>query len=182
MKKKILVGLALALSVSLVGCKKPDGEKDLGKEPIEEVSQEAGSESKFVEDEMGLVYLDTSSGILEKPAMKTVVDKENKIVEFIPSDADGNVGADYYKFDLEKGQMEKYYYVSAMGTGHYYYYELGGNGLVKIEDNDHNDSTEGTKSSGRWDSAVEKIDGEVKELEAYFKDQHGKSIEDFIAE
>ncbi len=69
-----------------------------------------------------------------------------------------------------------------MGTGHYYFYDLENNELLRVEDNEHNDSTQSTKDSGRWDGAVEKIEEEIENLENYFKESNGMTIKEFIEE
>lgn len=192
MKKRISLLLIVALlSTMLVACggDKEDinGQEDVGiiegmekgnEEDIPDNDQD--TVGKFVEEDGKLVYLDTENPLLDLEAIKIEIDKEANTASFIPADSEGNIGVDYFKFNYENDEFEKYYYVSAMGTGHYYYYDLEGSELLKVEDKDHNDSTESTKASGRWDGAVEKIEGEIRELEAYFESLEDMTIEEYM--
>lgn len=192
MKKKLSVGLALVLSLSVfTACGNKDKKEEVKEETkeVQEVVEDKKEENteveagmEFIEEDGKLVYLETENIPVEAPALKVIVDKDAKIVEFLPAEADGTTGADFFKFNLETNEFEKYYYVSMMGTGHYYYYDLANNELLRVEDNDHADVSESTKESGRWDGAVEKIEGEKESLENYFKEANKKTIEEFIAE
>lgn len=192
MKRKLSLLLVLVLSLSLVvGCKgkgevvekeeKQEIEKKEEKEEKQEVEEKETSES-FIEEDGKLVYLESENVPVDSPALKIIVDKDEKLVDFFPADEAGNVGVDYYRFNYETNEFEKYYYVSMMGTGHYYFYDLENNELLRVEDNEHNDSTQSTKDSGRWDGAVEKIEEEIENLENYFKESNDMTIKEFIEE
>lgn len=180
MKKKVSLLLVLVLSLSLVvGCK---GKGEEVKEEVKEEIKETEVEDGFIEEDGKLVYLEGENVPVDSPALKIIVDKDEKLVDFFPADEAGNVGVDYYRFNYETNEFEKYYYVSMMGTGHYYFYDLENNELLRVEDNEHNDSTQSTKDSGRWDGAVEKIEEEIENLENYFKESNGMTIKEFIEE
>lgn len=177
MKKIVSLLLVLMLVMGMAAGCSSGGNEEVNTPPAES-SQE---ESKFEEVDGLLVYTDVENGPFEESGLKISIEKGDAgYAEFIKTDLDGNETVDYYKFDYEANTMEKYYYVSAMGTAFYYYYDLEAGELVRVEDGDHNDSTEGMKASGRWDSAAEKTKEEVETLENYFKDQYGMSIKEMV--
>ncbi len=67
-----------------------------------------------------------------------------------------------------------------MGTGFYYTYGISAGEVVKIEDSDRNDTTQSTKDNGRYDSANERLKGDVASIEAYFTAQYGVSVADMV--
>jgi predicted small lipoprotein YifL len=183
MKKIVSLLLVLMLAMGMVaGCTGKDkkGEKNL---PANNVQDENNNQekSKFEEKDGILVYTDVENGPFEESGLKISIKKgDDGYVEFIKTDLEGNETVDYYKFDYSTNTVEKYYYVSAMGTAFYYYYDLEKNELDKVEDGDHNDNTEKMKSSGRWDSAAEKTKEEVSILEDYFKEQYSMTIKEAV--
>lgn len=156
-------------------------EEDKEKE-VEETEKVEENNEELVEFEFPLgsgeelVYISEGNAPLDNIAMKTVIAEEDKSIVFSPADEDGNTGEDYFKFDLENNIFEKYKFVSPMGTGFYYYYNLENNELVKMENMDHEDTTESTKEAGRWESAVEGVESDIEELETYFEEVFGVSI------
>lgn len=133
----------------------------------------------FKEQDGVLSYTDTSNSPFENGGVKIEIKKGNQgYVKFIKTDDKGNPTVDYFNFDAEKEQVEKYYYVPAMGTGYYYYYDLKNKALTKIEDIDHVDSTQKIKDANRWDNAVSKVKEEVKTLEDYFSKQYNITIKE----
>ncbi|MBU5428257.1 hypothetical protein KQI41_17830 [Tissierella pigra] len=185
MKKIVSLLLVLMLTMAVVGGCSPKNnnvEESLQTNNVENENQNENQDvSKFEEKDGLLVYTDVENGPFDESGLKiSIKEGEDGYVEFIKTDLEGNETVDYYKFDYATNTMEKYYYVSAMGTAFYYYYDLEEGQLVKVEDGDHNDSTEGMKSSGRWDSAAEKTDEEVKLLEDYFKEQYSMTIKESV--
>lgn len=141
------------------------------------------NESAFKEVDGVLVCVDTESSPFEGGGVKIEVKKgEEGYAKFIKTDAEGNDTVEYYNFDYNKNLMEKYKYVSAMGVGFYYYYDLEKGELTKVEDNDHKDSTESMKESGRWDKAASSTKEEVTMIEKYFSEKHGSTIKEFLNE
>ena len=186
MKKIIalLLGFTLAMSF-LVGCgKKDNGEKDVPptdnqiEENKDQNDDAEKGETKFEEKDGLLIYVDTENSPFEDSGLKISINKDENYVEFIKTDLEGNETVDYYKFDYSTNTMEKYYYVSAMGTAFYYYFDLETGELAKVEDGDHKDTTEGMKEAGRFDGAAEKTKDEVNELESYFKAQYNMTIKE----
>ncbi len=173
MKRKIrLLFMIMILTIGmLVGC---------GKGEVKDVENTKES-SEFEEVDGMMVCIDTESSPFEDSGLKISIKKgEDGFAEFLITDKDGNETVNYYKFDFNENVVEKYNYVSAMGTAFYYYYDLEGKELFKIEDGDHKDSTDSAKEAGRWDSSAEKIKEEVESLENYFKEQYGKTIEEAV--
>lgn len=186
MKKIIALLLVFTLAMSsLVGCgKKDDGEKDVPptdnqlEENKDQNDNTEKGEAKFEEQDGLLVYVDTENSPFEDSGLKISINEGENYVEFVKTDVEGNETVDYYKFDYSTNTMEKYYYVSAMGTAFYYYYDLEKGELAKVEDGDHEDTTESMKESGRFDGAAEKTKDEVNELESYFKDKYNMTIKE----
>jgi ABC-type cobalt transport system substrate-binding protein len=188
MKKSIALLLVFMLTMNvLVGCsKKNDGEKDLppaDNQLEENINQDdnTGEKTKFEEQDGLLVYVDTENSPFEDSGLKISINEDKNYVEFVKTDLEGKETVDYFKFDYSTNTMEKYYYVSAMGTAFYYYFDLEASELVKVEDGDHEDNTEGMKEAGRFDGAAEKTKDEVTELENYFKEQYHMTIKEAVS-
>lgn len=209
MKKKILAIVALAAVMSMTACSSnqssttTDSEtttqteavqaddaqaEDTQAEETEEAAEtEAETEAEsaagtdvFTDENGVLTYLDTANAPFEGAGLKITVDKAAKTVNFVKTDLDGNETVEYYNFDLNNNTVEEYYYVSMMGTGFYYTFDLGANEIVKVEDSEHNDSTQSTKDNGRYDSANDRMKGDVEALQNYFTENYGVSIEDMV--
>ncbi len=190
MKKVILTIAAISAVMSLVACAGDNGSTQTTAESTTAVQSEAaqtagqqdsaGGVSVFAEENGVLTYLDTEHSPFEGAGLKITADKSAKTVNFVKTDLEGNETVEYYTFDYNSNTVEQYYYVSMMGTGFYYTYDLNAGEIVKIEDIDHNDSTQSTKDSGRYDSANDRLKGDVASLEAYFTEQYGISISDMV--
>ncbi len=154
-------------------------ETDAETEAESEAASAAGTDV-FTDENGVLTYLDTANAPFEGAGLKITVDKAAKTVNFVKTDLDGNETVEYYNFDLNNNTVEEYYYVSMMGTGFYYTFDLGANEIVKVEDSEHNDSTQSTKDNGRYDSANDRMKGDVEALQNYFTENYGVSIEDMV--
>lgn len=195
----LVLGMVMAL-VLVTGCSqgapaggdKPAAGETAGTEPASkpeapamepEATPASAPEGVTVEEKDGLtIYTDLQKSPFENSGLKITIKKgEDGYAKFVKTDLTGKETVDYYNFDYAKNVMEKYYYVSAMGTAYYYYYDLAGNALVKVEDGDHKDSTQSLKDNKRWDGANEKTQDEVKSLEDYFKSQYGMTIKEAVA-
>lgn len=205
MKKKILAIVALAAVMSMTACSsnqsstttdtetatqteavqaedtqaEETAETDAETEAETEAESAAGTDV-FTDENGVLTYLDTANAPFEGAGLKITVDKAAKTVNFVKTDLDGNETVEYYNFDLNNNTVEEYYYVSMMGTGFYYTFDLGANEIVKVEDSEHNDSTQSTKDNGRYDSANDRMKGDVEALRNYFTENYGVSIEDMV--
>lgn len=204
MKKKILAIAVLAAVMSMTACSSNQGStttdsetttqteavqnEDTQAEETEEAAEtEAETEAEsaagtdvFTDENGVLTYLDTANAPFEGAGLKITVDKAAKTVNFVKTDLDGNETVEYYNFDLNSNTVEEYYYVSMMGTGFYYTFDLGANEIVKVEDSERNDSTQSTKDNGRYDSANDRMKGDVEALQNYFTKNYGVSIEDMV--
>ena len=154
-------------------------ETDAETEAESEAASAAGTDV-FTDENGVLTYLDTANAPFEGAGLKITVDKAAKTVNFVKTDLDGNETVEYYNFDLNNNTVEEYYYVSMMGTGFYYTFDLGANEIVKVEDSERNDSTQSTKDNGRYDSANDRMKGDVEALRNYFTENYGVSIEDMV--
>lgn len=194
MKKKILAIAVLAAVMSMTACSSNQGSTTTDSETTtqteavqaddaqaEETEAESAAGTDVFTDENGvLTYLDTANAPFEGAGLKITVDKAAKTVNFVKTDLDGNETVEYYNFDLNNNTVEEYYYVSMMGTGFYYTFDLAANEIVKVEDSDRNDSTQSTKDNGRYDSANDRMRGDVEALQNYFTENYGVSIEDMV--
>lgn len=206
MKKKILAIAVLAAVMSMTACssnqdsttadsetttqtevqsEETQSEETQSEETEEAAQADAETESVsgtdvFTDENGVLTYLDTANAPFDGAGLKITVDKAAKTVNFVKTDLDGNETVEYYNFDLNNNTVEEYYYVSMMGTGFYYTFDLGANEIVKVEDSDRNDSTQSTKDNGRYDSANDRMKGDVEALQNYFTEQYGVSVEDMV--
>lgn len=207
MKKKILAIAVLAAVMSMTACSSDQSntttdsetttqaevqaedtqaeDTEAAAEPDAETEAETEAESAagtdVFKDENGvLTYLDTANAPFEGAGLKITVDKAAKTVNFVKTDLEGVETVEYYTFDFNSNTVEEYYFVSMMGTGFYYTFDLAANEIVKVEDSDRNDSTQSTKDNGRYDSANDRMRGDVEALQNYFTENYGVSIEDMV--
>ena len=203
MKKKILAIAVLAAVMSMTACSSNQGSTTTDSETTtqaeaqaeetqaEETEAAAETEAEteaasaagtdvFTDENGVLTYLDTANAPFEGAGLKITVDKAAKTVNFVKTDLDGNETVEYYNFDLNNNTVEEYYYVSMMGTGFYYTFDLAANEIVKVEDSEHNDSTQSTKDIGRYDGANDRMKGDVEALRNYFTENYGVSVEDMV--
>ncbi len=203
MKKKILAIAVLAAVMSMTACSSNQGstttdsettaQAEVQAEETQAEETEAAAETEaeteaasaagtdvFTNENGVLTYLDTANAPFEGAGLKITVDKAAKTVNFVKTDLDGNETVEYYNFDLNSNTVEEYYYVSMMGTGFYYTFDLAANEIVKVEDSEHNDSTQSTKDSGRYDGANDRMKGDVEALRNYFTENYGVSVEDMV--
>lgn len=184
--KKVLLGLLIfTLSTSsLVGCTTKTSAPKEEEQQVDVVEKEEVKEdAKFVNENGILTYLDTEASPFDEVGVKVLIESGiDGHAKFIKTDLEGNEGVDYYIFDYKDNIFEKYSFVSAMNSGYYYYYDLENKELTKIEDKDHNDSTEKMKEANRWDSAVTNVEDDIQILEEYFVREHGKTIKEFVIE
>lgn len=194
MKKKILAIAVLAAVMSMTACSSNQGSTTTDSETTTQAEEtEAAAETDaeteaasaagtdvFTDENGVLTYLDTANAPFEGAGLKITVDKAAKTVNFVKTDLDGNETVEYYNFNLNSNTVEEYYYVSMMGTGFYYTFDLAANEIVKIEDSEHNDSTQSTKDSGRYDGANDRMKGDVEALRNYFTENYGVSVEDMV--
>ncbi len=199
MKKKILAIAVLAAVMSMTACSSNQGstttdsetttQAEVQAEETQAEETEAAAETEaasaagtdvFTDENGVLTYLDTANAPFEGAGLKITVDKAAKTVNFVKTDLDGNETVEYYNFDLNNNTVEEYYYVSMMGTGFYYTFDLAANEIVKVEDSEHNDSTQSTKDSGRYDGANDRMKGDVEALQNYFIENYGVSVEDMV--
>lgn len=178
MKKSILLALLSAAVISASACSDAQGTAE--NTTVSAEQQTPGDTSVFTDENGVLTYLDTVNSPFEGAGLKITADKSAKTVRFVKTDLDGNETVEYYLFDFNTNTVEQYYYVSMMGTGFYYTYDISAGEVVKIEDSDRNDTTQSTKDNGRYDSANERLKGDVASIEAYFTAQYGVSVADMV--
>lgn len=145
------------------------------------ITDEKSEFFQLVENNGKQEYVDTEKSPFEDCGIHTVVDKSAQTITFFKTDKEGVDTVEYILFSPEKNEVEKYYYVSMMGTGFYYYLDLEAGELVRIEDKDHQDTTESAKENGRFDGAAEDMKAEVEALEKYFFEYFGLTIAEAVA-
>lgn len=194
MKKKILAIAVLAAVMTMTACSSnqssttTDSETTTQAESVqaeetqaEETEAASAAGTDVFTDENGvLTYLDTANAPFEGAGLKITVDKAAKTVNFVKTDLEGVETVEYYTFDFNSNTVEEYYFVSMMGTGFYYTFDLAANEIVKVEDSDRSDTTQSTKDNGRYDSANDRMKGDVEALQNYFTENYGISIEDMV--
>lgn len=181
--KKVMLTVAVTVTLmSLTACsttsKGTTGEKQSGSNV--NVSENAGQKVEFTEEDGILTYLDTEHSPFEGSGLKITADKTAKTMKFVKTDLEGKETLEYYLFDYNSNTVEQYYYVSMMGTGFYYIYDLTAGEIVKIEDSEHKDATQKTKDSGRYDGTNERMKSDVAAIEGYFSEQFGITISEMV--
>ncbi|MDI9472784.1 MAG: hypothetical protein GX260_05250 [Tissierellia bacterium] len=176
--KKTLTGLLiLALLIVSVSCSQTEGSTN-----AQSQTQAQSKDGFYTMDEKdGLKeYLDIETGPFSDSGLRIVLDAKNTTAKFVKTDLKGNDTVEYWEFDFSKNEVERYTYVSMMGTGFYYYYDLVEDQLTRIEGDDHTDKTESSKNAGRFDGAAEKTTEEVQLINQYFVDYFGMTIEEAV--
>ncbi len=140
----------------------------------------AESTLTLAEENGVLTCFDATTSPFADCAVRVTVDKTEKTVTFVKATYEGQDTREYYKFMPEENTVEQFYYVSMMGTGFYYYFDTELGEMTRMEDMNHEDSTQSAKENGRFDAPAERIKGEVATLEAYFVSAFGMSIADAI--
>lgn len=185
MKKKLLVmALVAVVTLTMSACgnqkKAPDAstpvESSMPTTTSTQAETPSGDKAEWTEAEGGMTYMDTASPFGEG-GLKLQKDPNAKTIKFILTDAKGNETPEYYLFDLSNSTVERYRFVSQMGVGFYYTYDLTQDTIVKVQNDEKEDTTEKTKSSGRLEGAVEETKEKIELLKNYFSRKFGHEIE-----
>lgn len=144
------------------------------------VESEAEGGLNLTEENGVLTCFDAETSPFEDCAVRVTVDKSEKTVTFVKATYDGQDTLEYYKFMPEENMVEQFYYVSMMGTGFYYYFDTELGEMTRMEDMNHEDSTQSAKENGRFDAPAARIKGEVVALEDYFAANFGMTIAEAI--
>ncbi len=182
MKRVLTLLLVLTMVLGILsGC--TNNVPAAGDKPVDETIA-ALPEGVTMEEKDGLtVYTDLKNSPFENSGLKITIKKgENGYIKFVKVDLEGRETVDYYTFDYSKNILEKYYYVSAMGSAYYYYYDLNKSEVYKVEDQEHKDITQTMKDSDRLGKAQEKIAGEIASLEDYYKKQYNMTIKEAVSQ
>ena len=181
MKKILISVMAFIMAVAATACSNGNAAATTAADAAATAAEAAESKTpEFTEEGGVLTYLDTENSPFEGAGLKITADPSAKTVKFVKTDLDGNETVEYYTFDFNTNTVEEYYFVSMMGTGFYYTFDLEKGEISKIEDSDHNDSTQSSKDSGRYDGANERTKSDVEALRKYFSEQFGKEIADMV--
>ena len=181
MKKILIAAMAFIMVAAATACSNGNAATTTAADAATTAAEAAESKTpEFTEEDGVLTYLDTENSPFEGAGLKITADPSAKTVKFVKTDLDGNETVEYYTFDFNTNTVEEYYFVSMMGTGFYYTFDLEKGEVSKIEDSDRNDSTQSSKDSGRYDSANERTKSDVEALRKYFSEQFGKEIADMV--
>lgn len=181
MKKILIAAMAFIMVAAATACSNGNAATTTAADAATTAAEAAESKTpEFTEEGGVLTYLDTENSPFEGAGLKITADPSAKTVKFVKTDLDGNETVEYYTFDFNTNTVEEYYFVSMMGTGFYYTFDLEKGEVSKIEDSDRNDSTQSSKDSGRYDSANERTKSDVEALRKYFSEQFGKEIADMV--
>lgn len=131
----------------------------------------------FEEKDGALEYLELENSPIQGGGLRIRIYRDEAKIHMIKTDASGSDTVEYVTFHVGKNEVEKYKYVSMMGSGFYYYYNLESKELYKIENDAHEDRTESTKESGRFEGAVADVEDEIALLTAYFEGKFGPMAE-----
>lgn len=178
MKKVLALLMVLVMAAGmLAGCAKEAPVQPVTEEVTAPAPEQTAEEISIEEKDGLTIYTDLKNSPFEESGLRITVKKgENGYAKFVKTDLQGRDTVDYYTFDYSKNILEKYYYVSAMGSAYYYYYDLNKKELYRVEDQEHKDITQTMKDSGRLETAQTKIAGEIGALEGYYKEQLGTTI------
>lgn len=122
----------------------------------------------FEQKEGYMEFLELEKSPISGGGLRIQFFPEEMKLHMIKTDSAGNDTVEYLTFRLDKKEVEKYRYVSMMGTGFYYYYNIEKEELYKIENDSHTDKTESTKEAGRFENAYNEVKEEVKKIGEYF--------------
>ena len=178
MKKLLALAQAVVMALGMVAC----GDKNQPEKPDEKTDtppvEESTAKIQLTENNGILEAVDVTTSPLEGCGVHVQVNKAEGTVTFIKTDDAGQDTTEYYKFTPAKNEVEQFYFVAMMGTGFYYYFDTTAGEMVRMEDMDHNDSTQSAKDNGRFDKAAEGLKADVTALQTYFETNYGMSIAD----
>lgn len=159
MKKLVVIMLVALFVIVALGC-----------------GASGGGRLELKEEDGALTCTDTETSPLDG-GLKVTVNKEDKTVTMQITDGNGEPTVEFYKFSVEEETCHRYRYVAMMGTGFNYIYDYNKGELLKVLDNDNEDKTESTKSSGRFEGAQTETKENVEALQTYFEEAFGMTIE-----
>ena len=143
--------------------------EDVPRDGAGELTEEAGL----------LVDTDLEANVIEGSGVAVTVDQEAQIVLFELLDPDtGDSYTNTYEFDYEAGEYRHHKFVSAMGATFDYTMDLGTNEIQSIIDSSGEEGIDAVIEQGRLEIAQADRDAEREELENYFEDRYGMTVEE----
>ena len=150
---------------------------DETEEPSEDVPSDGAGE--LTEEDGLLVDTDLEANVIEGSGVAVTVDQEAQIVLFELLDPDtGDSYTNTYEFDYEAGEYRHHKFVSAMGATFDYTMDLGTNEIQSIIDSSGEEGIDAVIEQGRLEIAQADRDAEREELENYFEDRYGMTVEE----
>lgn len=193
--KRILAGIATAALIGLAatGCGSSSDTETSPSAGTPTASESAAAASpattpaapagvaSFTEQNGKLVDKDLEAGIIDDAGFEITIDQAAKTALFQTVDpATGDAYQNSAQYDFENGTFVRTVYVSAMGATFVYTSDLASNELQTIQNGDGEDVSESVKGQGRWDNAVTTSAEQNTEIQAYFQERYGKTIEEAV--
>lgn len=147
----------------------------------EEQSEDVPSDGagELTEEDGLLVDTDLEADILEGSGVAVTVDTEAQLVQFELLDPDtGESYTNTYEFDFGNGEYRHHKYVSAMGATFDYTMDMETNEIQSIIDSSGEEGIDAVIEQGRLEIAQADRDAEREELETYFEDRYGMTVEE----
>ena len=170
--KKITATLSACLAAGLVlaGCSGSNtGQSPASSPAASSLTPEGGK----------LVDTDLQAKVFKDSGLKVTIDPAAKTAAFQLVDPNsGENFTDHYTFDYTAKTMSCHRFVSAMQKAFDYTVSLETGELTAVVGDDGTDAIPGLKQMGRFDKAQSDRVKEQKDLEAWFKERYGKTIEE----
>lgn len=128
-----------------------------------------------------LVDTDLTAKVFKDSGLKVTIDPVAKTAAFQLVDPNsGENFTDHYTFDYTAKTMSCRRFVSAMQKAFDYTVSLETSELTAVVGEDGADAIPGLKQMGRFDKAQADRAKEQKDLETWFKERYGKTIEEAV--
>lgn len=150
-------------------------------EDSEDVSGDGAGE--LTEEDGVLVDTDLEANILEGSGVAVTVNQDEQTVLFELLDPQtGDSYENTFEFDFDAGEYRHHKYVSAMGATFDYTMDMETNEIQSIIDSSGEEGIDAVIEQGRLEIAQTDRDSEREELEQYFQDRYGMSVEQAATE
>ena len=176
-KMTATLSACLVLGLALVGCSGGSSGQPSDSAPAAASSPAAAP--SLTQEGGKLVDTDLTAKVFKDSGLKVTIDPVAKTAAFQLVDPNsGENFTDHYTFDYNAKTMSCHRFVSAMQKGFDYTVSLESGELTAVVGEDGADAIPGLKQMGRFDKAQSDRVKEQKDLEAWFKERYGKTIEE----
>lgn len=144
-----------------------------------EAAEDAGTSTGLTEEGGLLVDTNPDADVLDGSGVAVTVDPSAQTVLFELIDpASGEVFQDNFEFDYANGEFRHHKFVAAIGAEFNYVMDLESNEILSIIGADGEDGLAAVEAQGRLEGAQADRDFEREELETYFEDAYGMTVEE----